>query len=259
MDRVLVIDDERLVRELLHDVLSRHGYDVAMADSGQKGLELFKERKPLVTLLDLHMWEMNGIDVLEQIRIIDPRARVIMLTGDGSDKLEDEARRLGVTDFLRKSISPQVLVATVVGMTQGKGSAQPAPNGSPSNGKRPSILIVDDEQMICTMVKKFLSGLGYVVRTTINGHEALKLVDQQTPDLVVLDMYMPGLNGLQLIRKLREHRYAGGIIALTGSQDELLLEEALKLGSVDVMGKPVDLERLALAIEVGLTLAGPKS
>jgi len=210
------------------------------------------------------MWGMNGIDVLEQIRILDPGARVIMLTGDGGDKLEDQARRLGVTDFLRKSISPQALMATVATMTTPKKEPQPAKKVSASNGKdqkhgkRPSILIVDDEMMVCTLVKKFLSDLGYSVRTTISGTEALKQVDEKTPDLVVLDMYMPGLNGLQLIRKLRERHYTGGIIALTGSQDELLLQEALNLGSVDVMGKPVDLDRLALAIEVGLTLSEPK-
>jgi DNA-binding response OmpR family regulator len=264
MNRVLVIDDERLVRELLRDVLSRQGYQVMMAESGMKGLELFKQHQPDVTLLDLHMWEMNGIDVLEQIRILEPGARVIMLTGDGGDKLEDEARRLGVTDFLRKSVSPQALMATVAGMTQRQGNAHGNGQGnacagskkpSASNAKRTSILLVDDEMMICTMVKKFLSGLGYVVRTAGSGAEALKHVDQEIPDMVVLDMYMPGLNGLQLIRKLRERRYTGGIIALTGSQDELLLQEALNLGSVDVMGKPVDLDRLALAIEVGLTLS----
>jgi DNA-binding response OmpR family regulator len=268
MNRVLVIDDERLVRELLRDVLSRQGYQVVMAENGPKGLDLFKQHKPDVTLLDLHMWEMNGIDVLEQIRILEPGARVIMLTGDGGDKLEDQARRLGVTDFLRKSISPQALMATVASITQRNIKAGPVsktattkPSSSKSaesNGKRMSILLVDDEMMICTMVKKFLSGLGYVVRTAGSGAEALKLFDQQTPDMVVLDMYMPGLNGLQLIRKLRERRYTGGIIALTGSHDELLLQEALNLGSVDVMGKPVDLDRLALAIEVGLTLSEPQ-
>jgi CheY-like chemotaxis protein len=267
MSRVLVIDDERLVRELLRDVLSRQGYQVVMAENGPKGLQLFKEHKPDVTLLDLHMWEMNGIDVLEQIRILEPAARVVMLTGDGGDELEEQARRLGVTDFLRKSISPQALLATVAGITQGKGerpatstAAAMKPSSSkraPSNGKRMTILLVDDEIMVCNMVKKFLSGLGYTVRTAGSGAEALKHVDQETPDMVVLDMYMPGLNGLQLIRKLRERHYSGGIIALTGSQDELLLQEALNLGSVDVMGKPVDLDRLALAIEVGLTLSKP--
>jgi CheY-like chemotaxis protein len=264
MNRVLVIDDERLVRELLRDVLSREGYQVLTAENGQNGLDVFRQHRPDVTLLDLHMREMNGIDVLEQIRMLDRSARVIMLTGDGGENLENQARRLGVTDFLRKSISPQALMAAVATMTAPKKEPQPAKKFSASNGKtekrakRPSILIVDDEMMVCTLVKKFLSDLGYAVRTTISGTEALKQVDDETPDLVILDMYMPGLNGLQLIRKLRERHYTGGIIALTGSQDELLLEEALKLGSVDVMGKPVDLDRLALAIEVGLTLSEPK-
>jgi response regulator of citrate/malate metabolism len=76
--------------------------------------------------------------------------------------------------------------------------------------------------------------------------------------MVLVDMYMPGMNGIQLIRELRARHYAGGIIVLTGSKDEKMLQEALDLGSVDVIGKPVDLDRLALAIEVALTLSAPK-
>ena len=84
--------------------------------------------------------------------------------------------------------------------------------------------------------------------------QALASVEQEVPRLIVLDMNMPGMNGVEVLRKLRERKYAGGVILLTTGQDDKLLEEALDLGSVDVMGKPVDLERLALAIQVGCIL-----
>jgi CheY-like chemotaxis protein len=70
-------------------------------------------------------------------------------------------------------------------------------------------------------------------------------------------MYMPGMNGVEVLRRLRARHYTGGVVALTASQDEQLLQQTLDLGSVDVMGKPVDLERLELVVQVCLVLTGP--
>jgi response regulator of citrate/malate metabolism len=70
-------------------------------------------------------------------------------------------------------------------------------------------------------------------------------------------MYMPGMNGLELLRELRARKYAGGVLGLTCSQDEHLLQGVLDLGAVDVMGKPVDLEKLELAVQLGYILTAP--
>jgi response regulator of citrate/malate metabolism len=72
--------------------------------------------------------------------------------------------------------------------------------------------------------------------------------------MIVLDMYLPGQNGIEVLKQLRTRAYTGGVVLLTASQDENLLQEGLSLGSVDVMSKPVDLERLVLTVEVGLAL-----
>jgi DNA-binding response OmpR family regulator len=255
MARVLIIDDERLVRELLRDLLARQGHQVVMAETGPRGLELFIDHKPDVTLLDVNLPQANGIEVLKKIRASNPTAPVIMLTGDERDHLEGLARKLGVTDFVRKSISPQALMATVAGVTQQPSSG---PSQQRARGTGHSILIVDDEVLLCSAIQDVLSRLGYRVRTAFNGVQALTQIDHEPPDMVLVDMYMPGMNGIQLIRELRARHYAGGIIVLTGSKDEKMLQEALDLGSVDVIGKPVDLDRLALAIEVALTLSEPK-
>ena len=92
------------------------------------------------------------------------------------------------------------------------------------------------------------------MRVAQDGPAALALVAQEQPQMVILDMYMPGMNGLEVLRALRAKQYTGGVIALTASQDEKLLQEVLDLGAVDVLTKPVDLERLALAIQVGCIL-----
>jgi len=117
-----------------------------------------------------------------------------------------------------------------------------------------TIMVVDDEPMVRNLLSQFLTMRGYRVRPAKDGPDALSLLKQEHPELVILDLYMPGMNGVDVLRQLRANDYKGAVIALSASQDEELLQEMLDLGSVDIMGKPVDLERLAMMVEVSLVM-----
>ncbi len=253
MATILVIDDERMLCDLLQELLRRHGHEVFTAYSGREGIARHKERRPHFTLLDLHLPDMNGIEVLTRIREGDPKAAVMILTGAGSDKLERQAQELGVTDFLIKGLSPEVLMSAV---TRAVLSQAPSKADSPPPAKQngDAILVVDDERQIREMLAKFLSSKGFHVHTAQDGQTALALAERERPQLIVLDIYMPGMNGVEVLRKLRAKQYPGGIMMLTGCEDRTLLKEALDLGSLDIVGKPFDLERIALAIQVSLIL-----
>src|SRR6478672_5874081 len=88
MAKILVIDDEQGIRNLLDTLLRRKGYDVLLAESGRKGLELFRREHPDVIVLDLKMPEMDGIEVLEQVCSLNPDQHVIILTGAGTPEME---------------------------------------------------------------------------------------------------------------------------------------------------------------------------
>lgn len=105
MSRILVIDDEDSIRKLLQTVLTRKGHNVWLAENGQKGIEVFERTRPLVTILDLHMPDVNGLEVLARLRTIDPHAGVIILTGYPTDEKLALARTLGVNEFLKKGFS----------------------------------------------------------------------------------------------------------------------------------------------------------
>jgi CheY-like chemotaxis protein len=109
MAKVLVIDDEQGIRSLLDTLLSRKGYDVVLAESGRKGLELFRRERPDVLVLDLKMPEMDGLTVLRQIRSLDPIIPVIILTGAGTAETEQRVRALGVTEYVEKEFSLHLL------------------------------------------------------------------------------------------------------------------------------------------------------
>ena len=109
MAKILVIDDEPGIRDLLDTLLSRKGYDVVLAESGQKGLEVFRRARPDVVVLDLKMPGMDGLTVLQQVRSLNPTQPVIMLTGAGTPDAELQARALGVTEFVEKAFSLHLL------------------------------------------------------------------------------------------------------------------------------------------------------
>ena len=109
MAKLLVIDDEPGIRDLLDTLLSRKGYDVILADRGQKGLEVFRRAHPDVVILDLKMPGMDGLTVLQQIRHLNPKQPVIILTGAGTPESEQQVRELGVTEYVEKQFSLHLL------------------------------------------------------------------------------------------------------------------------------------------------------
>ena len=109
MAKILVIDDEQSIRDLLDTLLRRKGYDVVLAESGQKGLEIFRRERPDVLVLDLKMPGMDGLTVLQQVHSLNPTQPVIMLTGAGTPEAERQARALGVTEYVEKEFSLHLL------------------------------------------------------------------------------------------------------------------------------------------------------
>lgn len=254
MSTLLVIDDDRLHCDLLQAVFVRQGYQVMTATSGREGLALFHEHRPHVTLLDLRMTEMDGLAVLKEIRARDPQAGVIILGGGATEAQENQARELRVTDFLRKGLSLDVLIGAVHRVAQQARRTREAvavrTAGEADETPSESILVVDDEVLVRDLLVRFLSLRGYRVHAAGDGHEALRLVDQLKPDLIMLDLMMPEMNGVEVLRALRQREYPGSTIILTGNQNEEMLGEAWTLGPQEVLSKPVDLERVLMAIQL---------
>lgn len=250
MAKILVADDEWLICDLLRRILTP-SHEVITATGGLEAVAMFKQHRPQITVLDLVMPEVDGIQALQRIREIDPQASVIILTGKASDAVEDEVRALGATDFLRKGgLSVQDLRG-IIGRVQQR--LERAPSAEEQAAK--SILIVDDEPAIRSMLSTFLTQQGYQVRTAQDGAAAIPLVRQDPPHLVILDIYMPSMDGVEVFRQMRAQGYRGAVVTLSASKDQQLLRQMLELGSVDVVGKPVDLDRLALVVKVALAIS----
>jgi CheY-like chemotaxis protein len=193
---------------------------------------------------------------LKEIRAVDPHAPVIILGGGATEVQENQARALRVTDFIRKGLSLDILVESVNRVSQlpAQPNATPIPsnNGSAIQQMDESVLVVDDDPLVRDLLVQFLSLRGYRALGVKDGHEALRMVEDVPPDLILLDMIMPGMAGIEVLQALREKEYPGGIIIMTGSHNEELLEDAWALGPQEVLVKPIDLERLLTAIQLVL-------
>ncbi len=111
--KILVVDDEEIVRYSLVDIVRRHGYDVDDAHSAEEALELFSQKKYHLVLTDLVLEGMGGLELLENIKVISPKTLVIVITGYGSIKTAVTALRLGVYDYLLKPCDEDELIIRI--------------------------------------------------------------------------------------------------------------------------------------------------
>jgi len=115
-----------------------------------------------------------------------------------------------------------------------------------------SILVVDDQEEICDLLQDFLSQEGYQVFTATNGSEALSLGKENELDLVLLDIKMPGMDGMEVFRKLKKVRRDMDVIILTGYGTLGTAKEAMRLGAYDYLTKPFDLSLVKNVIQEAL-------
>lgn len=114
------------------------------------------------------------------------------------------------------------------------------------------ILVVDDEAPVREVLTEYFSTEGYTVEAAGNGAEALTVVRGGRADLVLLDVRMPGLDGVQVLRRIRELDDRVPVIMVTANEDVTLAKETLKLGAFDYVAKPFDFDYLDRAVAAGL-------
>jgi DNA-binding response OmpR family regulator len=111
------------------------------------------------------------------------------------------------------------------------------------------ILVVDDEPDACNLMAKLLSALGYSVDVAYNGQTALQLIDQRQYGLAILDYQMPGMNGVDLFRRIRRARPDLAAVFVTGFTTIDVVFPAIEAGVLHVMSKPVNFQELVAIIE----------
>ena len=112
----------------------------------------------------------------------------------------------------------------------------------------PKLLIVDDDNLVCLSLKKVLTKLGYEVDVCMDGGKALEMVELHSPDIVLLDIYLSTVNGLDILKELQEKYFHIPVIMITAYSDVKIAVEAMKLGAFDFLLKPIDIEQLKIVL-----------
>ena len=241
--KILIIDDELEVRNLFYDIFTKEGYEVVTIAGGEESIKAVKKEKPDLVLLDFNMPNINGIEILKEIRKEDTKTKIVMLTAVGSEDLEKEARLLGASGFLRKSLGIEVIVKSVNNIF-----------GIKKEYAENKILVVDDDEELISLIRDFLVRKGYVVSVAKKGEEALEKFKKERPILILLDVRLPGMDGIVVLKKIREIDDKVGVIMITGIKDEEVLEEARRLGAYEYITKPFELDYLETCVLVRISL-----
>lgn len=117
---------------------------------------------------------------------------------------------------------------------------------------KPIILAVDDEFVIRDLIQRYLTPLGYEVLLASNGEQALEYLEMVHPDIVLMDVYMPGKGGIQTLRDMKEKHKDLLVIMLTAIQDEQIGQMAVNYGAKDYLTKPIELKTLQKIINTHL-------
>lgn len=253
--KILIAEAEEAVITFYSAALREQGYEVSVARSGEQALEAVASTGPDLLLLDISLPDRDGFQVLEAIKA-DPSLSgipVIMLTSSGST--EDKVRGLeaGADDFLAKSFDLQELLARIRSLLKLKrlydqmrqASQARASRDEPGSAREASaghVLVVEDDPNVAKICRYVLGMGGFETHVIADGNEAAAYVSIALPDLVVLDLLLPGIHGLDLLRMMKEGALTADIpvIILTGAEDLNTKMKALMLGADDYLVKPIN-------------------
>lgn len=216
---ILVIDDDPDVIYLLRENLGEAGYRVVGALSGQDGLQKARELKPFAITLDIMMPNKDGWEVLHELKAHRATRDIPIIVVSIVDNKE-LGYRLGAFDYLLKPIDRDTVI-TALGRI------------APPHGR---LLVVDDDPVVVDMVGQLLEGEPYEVEAAADGQEALEAIARRRPDVILLDLLMPRLDGFAVLEQLRqdpEHALIPVIVltakTLTSAEHAVLEQSVLKV------------------------------
>ncbi|MCG7851393.1 MAG: response regulator [Methanosarcinaceae archaeon] len=253
MAKILIVDDETHIRELLRKALTRAGYEVVSVPSAEQSLELiFKEPFDLL-LLDVRLSSgESGLSISKKVREQQKDIPIVIYTGALTPELEKEAREAGANEVLSKDIDILQLVAQIGKIVKAKDKIFK----SPLERRDITLLIVDDEEGIRRVLREFFVRKGYKVFEAESGEKALQLARSEKISAVLLDMKMPGMDGIETLKGLLEIDPKLGVVMATAVEDEDRVKKAIELGAYSYVLKPCDLMYLELVVMSKLTIAG---
>ena len=250
MFKILVVDDEVQMRDFFHRALTLNGYDAVTVPSPEQAYDAVGQQRFDLILLDFHMPMETGAVVVKKLRDSQNRVPVVIYSGYLSTQEEKEAREAGANEVLIKDIGIASIIKQIEKILQAKERIFEKPEK-----KERSILVVDDEKSIRDLLKTFLKMKNYNVTEAENGEKALEIVAKENIPLALVDIRMPGMGGLETLKKLLEYNPKMGVVMVSGEQDNETVKKAVEQGAYGYIIKPFDFLYLELVVMSKLIIA----
>ncbi len=238
--KVLVVEDSKTINSIIQKRFEQMGLEVHTAFSLKEADELLLKEKFDLLILDLHLPDGEGVDLLCDIRSVTD-TKIIVLTSTSDDMLREELFKHGILDYIVKDSNFTYSIEEVLRIVK------------QINQKEPSkILIIDDSRFILKQISTILRPRNYLVDTAKNGLEGIKLIESNSYDLVILDMELPDLHGLEVLKRIRKNpKFIDlPIVALSGTANAKIVRDILKYGGNDYIKKPFVTEEFILRIDL---------
>ena len=229
---LLIVDDDVGMLETIGDVFQDRGYNVAMVEDGNRAIKLASRRYFDVILMDIAMPGINGLETYKKVKEIIPTAAVIMMTGDSKEELVKKSIEEGAYAVIYKPFNVKKVIKVVEEAL-----------------KKPVILIVDDRIEDRETLADLLAGRGYRTVLAKDGYEAVVFAEKGNFDVILLDIRMPGMDGVKTLERIKEFRPEAGVIMMTAYSMEEFVEHSLRKGAYTCLFKPIDVEKLLEAIQ----------
>ena len=253
--RVLVVEDNPLTRKMLRITLESEGYAVVEAADGRAALAALEREKPALVLQDLVLPDMNGFELLRQLRQLGGEATpIIALTGFLSRIEEARGAEVGFTALLLKPVEPSHLLAFIRPYLPNALVALPSAQGC-------RVLVVDDDLVQLKLTRLHLQQLGFEVSLAASSSEALRTARVQLPDVVLADVLMPDFDGFQLCFQIRKDpalQRLPVILASAWYETSADRELAARVGANALVRKTPDLQGVPEILRAAMKQGAPR-
>lgn len=231
---ILVVDDNEDLLDTFAMILKRRGYCVETADNGVSAVDKFREQDYDVTLMDIVMPEMNGVDAFREIKKLQPEAPIILMTAYSDEELIQKAKDEGIHRIINKPIRIDRLIKLI----NDAATSQP-------------ILVIDDDADICHTLTEVLKLQGHEVLTAGSGEEAIVIAKEKTCQMAFIDVKLPNIDGLETLLRLKDINPDILTIMMTGFRNEVkvALDKAQAASAITCLYKPFDPAEAAEIVE----------
>ena len=234
---ILIVDDNVSQCKTMSFVLVRKGYTVAIANDGPEAIEKIEARPFDIILMDIKMPLMDGVETYRRIKKIRPEAVVMMITAYAVEDLVQQALEEGAYGIVYKPVDIERVIAIIE-------EARTTREGA-------LVLVVDDDPATCITLRNILTRKSYQVGVAHTGEEALAMAQEAVYDIILVDMKLPTITGLETYLAIRRINPEVVAIMMTAYRQGMsdLVEEALRSDVYTCLYKPLEMEEVLKLVD----------